>query len=142
MAGRESEYTKAIAAEICRRIEVGRSVLDISQDAGMPSQQTIYKWRREFNEFAEMYARAREAQADTFVDEIIHIVDTEPDPNRARVRMDARKWHASKHAPKKYGDKLDLNNTHGVTDTLASLMEKIGQNGRRIHDKKPEGEGE
>ena len=34
--------------------------------------------------------RAREVQADHFADEIIAIVDTEPDANRARVRMDGR----------------------------------------------------
>ena len=58
--------------------------------------------------------RAREVQADHFADEIIEIVDTEPDANRARVRMDGRKWVSSKLAPKKYGDKVqvggDVNN--------------------------------
>jgi hypothetical protein len=55
--------------------------------------------------------RARQLQADHFVDEIIEIIDTETDPNRARVRMDGRKWVAAKQAPKKYGDKID--HTHG-----------------------------
>ena len=54
------------------------------------------------------YARARDQQAATYADDIVNIADTEQDPNKARVRIDARKWHASKLAPKKYGEKLEL----------------------------------
>jgi hypothetical protein len=39
-------------------------------------------------------------------DEIIYIADTEPDPNKARVRIDARKWWASKVNKKDYGDRV------------------------------------
>jgi hypothetical protein len=49
---------------------------------------------------AAQYARAREEQAETLVGEIIEIADLEPDTNRARVRIDARKWYASKVLPK------------------------------------------
>jgi hypothetical protein len=71
---------------------------------------------------AEQYARAREAQADKFADDILQIADdglndsykddngnTRTDQDviaRSRLRVDARKWLASKMAPKKYGDKL------------------------------------
>lgn len=72
----------------------------------MPSITTVMKWLAENEKFAEQYARARLAQQDTYADEITFIADTEPDPKRARVRIDARKWHASKLAPKKYGDKI------------------------------------
>ena len=45
---------------------------------------------------------------------------------RSRLRIDTRKWYASKLAPKKYGDKLDLTAqtqvTHVVDEVdLASL---------------------
>ncbi len=52
------------------------------------------------------YARARGEQADFYADEIITIADTEPDAAIARVRIDARKWAASKLRPKVYGDKV------------------------------------
>ncbi len=52
------------------------------------------------------YARAREEQADFYADEIITIADTEPDAAIARVRIDARKWTASKLRPKVYGDRV------------------------------------
>ena len=77
---------------------------------------------------------AREEQADFHADEIIEIADTEPDPNKARVRIDARKWKAAKMQPKKYGDKIDLNHSGAVemlTDEqlngkLALLLGKAG----------------
>ena len=50
--------------------------------------------------------RAREKQADFYADEIITIADTEPDAAIARVRIDARKWTASKLRPKVYGDRV------------------------------------
>ena len=53
-----------------------------------------------------MYARAREERSHMMADEIIEIADTEPDPNRARVRIDARKWWASKVNKKDYGDRV------------------------------------
>lgn len=78
-------------------------------------------------EFSKQYARAREAQADTLADEILEIADdtsrdtiaTEKNgeqPNsewitRSRLRVDARKWLASKMAPKKYGDRIEASHT-------------------------------
>jgi len=72
--------------------------------------------------FCDQYVRAREAQADRLAEEILEIADdgsndTYTDENgnertnqevvaRSRLRVDARKWLASKMAPKKYGDKI------------------------------------
>ena len=41
--------------------------------------------------------------------EIIQIADTCTDTNKARLQIAARKWKTSKLAPKKYGNKPDLN---------------------------------
>jgi hypothetical protein len=48
------------------------------------------------------YACAREMQRDHLLDEIVHIAGTDPNPKRARVRINARKWLFEKMAPKKY----------------------------------------
>lgn len=72
----------------------------------------------------EQYARARESQADKMAEDILQIADdgandTYKDKDgkvctdqdviaRSRLRVDARKWLASKMAPKKYGEKLDV----------------------------------
>jgi hypothetical protein len=74
----------------------------------MPDTETVRKWLREFPDFLANYARAREEQADFYADEMVTIADESKDSNKARLQIDARKWKASKMAPKKYGDKLDI----------------------------------
>lgn len=71
-------------------------------------------------DFRDQYARAREDQADTYADQMVEIADTEDDPQRARVRIDARKWVSSKLRPKRYGDRLDLNHGGNVTVNISS----------------------
>jgi hypothetical protein len=84
------------------------SLRDICSIDDMPAEGTLYRWLSENPEFGEMYARAREERAHLAAEDIIHIADTEQDPNKARVRIDARKWYASKLNRKDYGDSLDL----------------------------------
>ena len=69
----------------------------------------------EGGELREQYARARDAQSDVIADEILMIADTEDDPQKARVRIDARKWLAGKMKPKVYGDKQTVEHQGGVS---------------------------
>ncbi len=57
-------------------------------------------------EFGERYAQARQAQAHALAMDVIRIADEEPDPAKARVRCDARKWVAARIDPKNYGDRM------------------------------------
>ncbi len=45
---------------------------------------------------------------------------------RSRLRIDARKWMASKLAPKKYGEKLELDVRHSVADLSDAELADIG----------------
>jgi hypothetical protein len=130
-------YSDELAEEICRRIITRdpatnnlRTLRDICREDGMPSEATAYKWLAENALFQEMYARAREARAHMVAEEIIEIADTEPDPNKARVRIDARKWWAGKANAKHYGEKTqtDINQTitiHGAfEDFIRELTER------------------
>lgn len=106
--GRPSTFSPDVAEEICQELMAGKSLRQICAVEGMPGTATVYKWLGQYDAFRDSYARAREVQADVLADEIIEIADTEPDPNRARVMIDARKWLASKLRPKKYGDRVAL----------------------------------
>jgi hypothetical protein len=68
------------------------------------------------------YARAQEVRGELQADEIIEISDTEPDPQKARNRIEARKWYASKMQPKKYGERIDLN-VNQTIDLRAALSQ-------------------
>jgi hypothetical protein len=113
--GRKSEYAPEIAALICRRVIQGESIKQIALDPAMPVQSTIYVWLNDQPEFAEMYARAKRAQADLMAEDIVAIADDQDeDVNRSRLRVDARKWLMAKLAPRKYGDALDIKHSGGV----------------------------
>lgn len=139
--GRPTKYKKQLAAEICCALGEGNSLVDICAAENMPTRSTIYLWLAEHKEFSDMYARAREEQADTLADEIVHIADTpmlgvkkktgkdgteitEGDMiEHRRLRVDARKWVAAKLKPKKYGDKIE--NTMQGPDGGALLVQVI-----------------
>lgn len=135
--GRASSYSDAIAEVICTRLIDGESLRSICRDEAMPSAATVCRWLADNEKFREQYVRAREAQADTLADEILEIADdsahdTEVTDNgerpntewiaRSRLRVDARKWLASKMAPKKYGDRINAD----VTSNGESLVFNIG----------------
>ena len=111
----EWQFCQDTADAICMRLASGESLRAICRETGTPSIAAIYRWMDKNPEFAEQYARAREWQADTHVDEIVDIADTEEDPAKARVRIDARKWSAGKMKSKAYGEKLDVSHGGGVS---------------------------
>ena len=108
--GRPTKYSIGWAERFCDLIAEGRSVAEICARPDMPSQQSVYTWLKQDEDFLERYARAREAQADTLAAKIMTVVDgVEPEPgkvSKARLQFDAYRWHAGKLAPKKYGDRI------------------------------------
>lgn len=131
--GRPTLYSEEVAADICAHIASNKSLTSYCRQSGKPGLTTVFNWLAKHPEFVNLYAHARETQADMSADEIVEIADTEPDPNKARVRIDARKWTAAKLKPKKYGDRLTLDGDLKVTMTdeqldarLAHLTAKAG----------------
>ena len=122
--GRKPIYSDEIAARICVMLSDGRTITSICSDSDMPSLDTVYSWLQRFPSFSEAYARAREAQQDTFAGQIIDIADNDDDPQRARNRIDARKWHAAKTAPRKYGDRVmqEITGADGGPIAIAALQ--------------------
>jgi hypothetical protein len=122
--GQPSSFKQETADAICLRLSAGESLRSICSDEGMPTKTTVFKWLADFPAFANQYARAREEQADFYAEQIVEIADEDcvtlksgdgddvevafdaTAVARNRLRVDARKWYASKVAPKKYGDKI------------------------------------
>jgi phenylpyruvate tautomerase PptA (4-oxalocrotonate tautomerase family) len=104
--GRSLEFKQEIADAICELIADGKSLRSICRQDNMPTTSTVCKWLSLVPSFAEQYTRAREMQADALADEITDIADeVTGDPQRDRLRVEARKWVASKLKPRKYGDR-------------------------------------
>ena len=129
--GRQSEYTEEAADIICEKIATSSIGLKhiCDNDDRLPVYQTVFRWLADPKNatFRDKYARAREAQAELLADEIIQISDDGTNDTqinedgmlvtnydniqRSRLRVDARKWKASKLYPKKYGDRMEVENT-------------------------------
>jgi len=110
--GRPSSYTQEIADKICEQLAIGYSIRTVCKGEDMPSVETFFRWLRSNESFREQYARAKQESADAMAEEILDISDdVEHDKeaiNKARLRVDTRKFLMAKMKPKKYGDKLDV----------------------------------
>lgn len=158
--GAPSKYSHQLMLDICEHIANCVPLRTIAGMEGMPSVQTMMTWLADEAkpEFLEHYARAREAQADKMAEDILAIADEECTMVRAdkhgtmdddgegntevvfdstavqrnKLRVDARKWLASKMAPKKYGDKLVSEHTgaNGGAIQVASTVTFVRANPR------------
>lgn len=144
--GRPSAYTEELANQICERLAEGESLRQILRDEGMPSISMLFRWLNDRKSFRDQYEHARDIQADVMADEITDIADDGSNDwmeretekgrvsrvvdhehvQRSRLRVDTRKWIASKLKPKKYGDKLEIDNKSSLDDlTDDQLRDRI-----------------
>lgn len=130
---RPPEYTPEIGAEICERIAAGESLRRICAERDhLPARGTVLSWlftgKEIHAEFVDQYAKARKAQAEGWADEVITLADDrqgDPDHQSRRLRVDTRKWVASKLLPR-FADRLDINAkvaVSGIDDLLAATDE-------------------
>lgn len=127
-----AEQKEKLFESIFESIENGKSLRKALKENNL-SSSTFFIWLEENEEKSKQYARASELRAEALLDEMMEIVDDtssdfiemhiekgseseillEKKPNyeliqRSRLRYDARKWLISKLNPKKYGDKVEL----------------------------------
>ncbi len=141
--GRPSDYSQELADLICERIAThGVGLKKLCEMYGdIPEKITIRRWCIKDPQFRSQYARAKSLQIEALVDEIIEIADDATQDviineqgnkicnaefiARSRLRIDTRKWLASKLAPKIYGlnpmenesaNPLPVLSLKGVTD--------------------------
>lgn len=135
--GRPSVFTQEVVEGICKGLMEGKSLAAVCRQDGMPSPYTVMNWLNkgdsepdkypEYRDFLNDYTRAREYQADVFADEVIEIADTclaENDSiQKAKVRIDARKWSAGKMRPQKYG--VVKPNAQDIGDAMVEYVTAI-----------------
>ena len=133
--GRPSSYTQEIADEICAGLAEGKSLRTVCSADHLPALRTVFNWLGTKEDFLHQYTRAKEESADALTDEMLDIADDgtndwakqqlgEDGPEvevlnkehiqRSRLRIETRKWLASKLKPKKYGDKITTEHTGAV----------------------------
>lgn len=134
-AGRPSDYTEALAEEICARLCTGESLSSVCRSEGMPTKPTVLRWLARHDLFQTQYREAKVQATEAVAEEIFDIIDEVPPMKAdgsidsgavawAKNRADARKWYLSKIAPKKYGDKIQTE--HSISPTsLGALMDEL-----------------
>jgi len=123
--GRPSDFTQELADSICAQLALGDSLRTVCKAESMPCVTTVFSWLRKYPEFLKQYETAKEESADLHAEDMLDIADNGSndwmaanDPEnagyrsngehiqRSRLRVDTRKWIASKLKPKKYGDRV------------------------------------
>ena len=159
MAGEEKrpgvKYSPEIFDKICSQLEDGLSLRTICKNPEMPTRESVRKWLRDNPELVGQYARAKKDGASAIVEEAVEIADdgtndymtiTKGDvsynvenrevTSRSKLRVEIRKWYASKLDPKKYQDKVDVTSgnekistmsTSELVDTASQLIAEIKQ---------------
>lgn len=133
---RPSDYNQEIADEICAIISsTSKSLRTICLEDRFPSVVTIFAWFRKNEEFLKQYTRAKEEQADLLIEEMLDISDDGSNDfmkvvkgdaeyeienkewtSRSKLRVETRKWIASKLKPKKYGEKVEHSGNINLTN--------------------------
>ncbi len=102
----EDEQKEAILSLVSR----GYSLLTACSELKLDYSKWRKHWTNSEKDKAD-YQAARELSADFHAEQVVEIADDETiDPNSRRIRVEARKWIASKMKPKVYSDKTILSN--------------------------------
>lgn len=129
--------------KIFERIAGGEPMAAICRDEDMPSYPWVTAQIRAHTELQRQYTAALEDRADFLAWQIEMLADS-PMPQgmdgasksawvqHLRVKLDARKWLAAKMAPKRYGEKLEIDNT--VRVDLAEAMRLAQERVDRFRD--------
>ncbi|ELY4865855.1 DNA packaging protein [Cronobacter sakazakii] len=139
--GRPSDYTEELAEIICLRLAEGESLRSVCRDEGMPSKQAVLRWLARNESFRAQYVRAKEEGAEAIAEELFDIADDGSNDwmekldkdgeaigyqlngehvQRSKLRIDTRKWYLSKILPKKYGDRIQ----HDQSITFNNLSDE------------------
>lgn len=133
MAYSKKEIEKVFNS-IIKDIEEGQSLRQSLKGKDKPSSQTFYVWLDASEDKSKQYARACNERADKIFEDILTIADDQEGDvykdedgkeitnwnivQRARLRVDSRKWMLSKLNPKKYSDKIQVDTTEFKTQPL------------------------
>ena len=162
---RPTQYSFKLSEAICERMTAGQTTAEVTRDPTMPTWGVLARWRREHEDFNRRYTIARQSCCELWADEIIEIADDASNDyvqrtdgrrvfdresfERSRLRVDARKWTASKVLRHVYGDKseVELRTPDGINVKVEERNQLIDAIVRLVHPKedgqtKPSGRSE
>ena len=123
--GYHRAVTPEVAAEICRRIASGQTLLAVCRDSDMPHHDAIYDEMRRSPSFAEAIAHARAESAHGLAMQVLEIADAagpHDNPQLVKNRCDQRRWLAGKYNTL-YSDKVAVTDSDG--GSIATRLAKM-----------------
>lgn len=133
--GPSSNFKKELWEQAMGLIASGWTVQKVCDIEGMPSMARFFVWISKDPELRAQYELAKQAQLEGEMDKLLELTDSlteggTPDPadvNYLRLRVDTRKWAASKLLPNKYGDRSrqDVTVTVDHESILAKAIERM-----------------
>jgi hypothetical protein len=117
------KFSEELFETICNKIGKSSDGLQKICESEGVSAVAFYSWVKEDKELLNRYAHARELQAEYLADQILDIADDKTgdlvdsefgqqgnaaNVARSKLQVEARKWIAAKLKPKKYGDKVEI----------------------------------
>lgn len=151
--GRPTKYSEELADKICKAVSTSPYGLTqiCRENMDFPDPETIRVWRLENLNFSGKYANAKLLQADILTEFCLDISDESKKDKiinedgkeyfngeyvaRSRLRVDTRKWLASKLLPKQYGDRRELEEekekNEELREEIKALRAKLDEQNKR-----------
>lgn len=153
--GRPTTYTEELALRIYELISTTTvSIQRLTQlHDWMPARSTMILWEREHDYFSILWNRAKENRAHLYVEESVDISDDgsndyiecigkDGEPytklnsehiQRSKLRIDTRKWVASKYNSSNYGDRQQeaAQSSERIKDELIGILTKLVQDNKK-----------
>jgi hypothetical protein len=140
--GRPSIYSEELANRICDVVAANPMGLPkiCEKYPDLPHPDTIREWRWTKDGFSLKYARAKALQAEMMAESLEDVIDETEKAvwfdhgvpkidsgiiAQARLRVDTRKWFASKLAPKIYGDQKRVEELEGENERVKAELQAL-----------------
>jgi hypothetical protein len=145
-----TKYDAELGKRICLMFATDpeMNLLKMNSDPELPTVWHFYEWLRDHSDFDKLYTRAREIQGDVQAAELETIAATpmlgtitvkrtggkdgdttetrtHDNVDRARLRVDTRKWLLSKLRPKKYGlQPIEVEGNDALQELLGAFRQR------------------
>jgi predicted RNase H-like nuclease (RuvC/YqgF family) len=140
-SGRPTTYTDELADKVCDAVASTDEGLDhiCAAHDWMPDQSTVYLWRTKHPIFSEKYLKAKALQGEIFAEGTLRIAKQKAtyfdgegnervDPGHVawqKLNVNTRQWHASKLAPKIYGDQKQIEELKSKNESMDSEIRAL-----------------
>lgn len=142
--GRPTTYTPELATFVCKMIATHACGLKklARMYESFPDSSTIYAWIYDHQEFSGQYFDARRSQAAVLADSMLDLADKIPVGTdscgnekidsgmlgKAKLEYEIAKWHASKMAPRMFGEfKTDEQSPQDTLSKIQALVADLNK---------------